>query len=160
MKPAITLSRRDNLPELKARLRELARTEVLVGVPESNTTRKKGDVTNAELLYIHSKGSPLQHIPARPLVEPAITAPTNRDIIADKLRDAGASILDGKPAEARKGMKLTGMAAVSLIKSWFTDPRNNWAPNAPSTIKRKGSDRPLIDLGALRRAITYVLRKK
>ena len=31
---------------------------------------------------------------------------------------------------------------------------------APSTIKRKGSAQPLVDTGALRQSITYIIRPK
>ena len=31
----------------------------------------------------------------------------------------------------------------------------NWVPNAPATIRRKGSDRPLIDTGQLVNAVEY-----
>jgi hypothetical protein len=54
-------------------------------------------------------------------------------------------------------MKRAGMEAVNRVKSFFTDPRNNWPRNAPSTIRRKGSSRRNIDTGALRDAMTYVL---
>ena len=33
----------------------------------------------------------------------------------------------------------------------------NWEPNAKSTIRRKGSSRPLIDTGAMRQAVTWVV---
>ena len=62
-----------------------------------------------------------------------------------------------------------GNVAQSDVKKWFTDPQNGWAPNAKSTIegwaspwgkkfKGKGSDAPLIDTGALRQSVSYVIR--
>ncbi len=35
-----------------------------------------------------------------------------------------------------------------------------WTPNAPSTIARKGSDKPLIDTGQMRQRIVYVVKDK
>ena len=33
-------------------------------------------------------------------------------------------------------------------------------PNAPSTIRKKGSDKPLIDTGRLRQSVNYVIKPK
>ena len=35
-----------------------------------------------------------------------------------------------------------------------------WTPNAPSTIRKKGSSKPLIDTGAMRQAINYEVEVK
>ncbi|MBY6921870.1 hypothetical protein HYH30_19035, partial [Clostridium botulinum] len=43
-------------------------------------------------------------------------------------------------------------------RAWFTNPSNNWAENSAETIKRKDSDKPLIDTGELRKSITYVIK--
>jgi phage gpG-like protein len=45
-----------------------------------------------------------------------------------------------------------GALAVSAAKARFLD--NDWPPNAPSTIRRKGSSRPGIDTGRGRQSIT------
>ena len=112
----------------------------------------------ATQMYIHSHGSPLYAIPPRPIIEPAIEAPDNKKAILAQLTLAGRAALDGKKTEAVRFLNLAGQEAVNRVRAWFTDPRNGWPPNAPSTIKRKGSSRPLIDTGQLRRAITYVIR--
>ena len=114
------------------------------------------NVSNAQLLYIHTNGSPARHIPARPVLEPAIVAPGNREAIAYELSQAVTANLNGQ--SPLRSLKRAGIAGSNAAKSWFTDSRNGWAPNAPSTIKAKGSDKPLIDTGALRQAITYVVR--
>jgi hypothetical protein len=114
-------------------------------------------VNNAELLYIHSNGSPLRHIPARPVIEPAITEPGNKALITKELGKAAEAGLAGNAADVTMRLNRAGMLAQNICRAWFVDPRNGWAPNAPSTIRRKGSDRPLIDTGALRQAITYIV---
>lgn len=48
-----------------------------------------------------------------------------------------------------------GAAAAGKVKQEIVD--GSWAPNAPSTVRAKGSDRPLIDTGALRQSVTYVV---
>jgi hypothetical protein len=118
----------------------------------------QGDVNNAELLFIHSKGSPIRHIPPRPVLEPAIAAEDNLKKITYQLVEADKAALAGNMALARQRVGKAGLAGQNAARGWFTDPRNAWAPNRPATIRHKGSDRPLIDTGALRAAITYVVR--
>ena len=36
----------------------------------------------------------------------------------------------------------------------------DFVPNAPSTIRRKGSSKPLIDTGRMRQAVNYVIKPK
>ena len=48
-----------------------------------------------------------------------------------------------------------GIAGESVIQESFDSRGPGWAPNAPSTVKGKGSDAPLIDEGLLRHAITH-----
>jgi hypothetical protein len=116
------------------------------------------DVTNAELLFIHTKGSMVRNIPARPVIEPAIAASGNREIISREVANASQAAMHGDVTKMMNGLKRAGIAGQNASRKWFTDSRNHWAPNSPRTIKNKGSDRPLIDTGALRAAITYVVK--
>lgn len=110
-------------------------------------------------MYLHSKGSPQWQIPPRPVIEPAITAKGNKEKITSEMEAAGKAALNGNRTAMRYFMERAGITAVNLVKAWFTDPRNGWAPNSPSTIKRKGSSKPLIDTAQMRNAITYILDK-
>lgn len=110
-------------------------------------------------MYVQAHGSPLWHIPPRPIIEPAIEAEGNKDVIAAELSNAAKAVLDEQPAEARQQLERAGMAAQVIVQNWFRDPRNEWSANAPATIEQKGSDRPLIDTGTLRKSITYVVKK-
>lgn len=148
---------------LHARLEMLAKSDVLVGIPQAKNSRRGhgagNRIGNAELLYIHTNGSPIRGIPARPVIEPAIQASGNKEPIQLELKLAAIAIMShGDPAEAFQHLSKAGMIGVNAARQWFFDPRNNWAPNAPSTIRRKGSSQPLIDTGSLRAAITYVVR--
>jgi len=58
--------------------------------------------------------------------------------------------------DTEKPLEDVGLYAQSKVKNYFL--RNGWAPNAPSTIKKKGSDKPLIDSSAMRNSITFVIR--
>lgn len=108
-------------------------------------------------MYLHTHGSPLWQIPPRPIIEPAIEAKGNREAILAELKKAAEATLEGKKPEAIRALQRAGLTAQNRVRAWFTDPRNGWAPNAPSTIKAKGSAQPLIDHGELRRSITYVV---
>ena len=81
------------MAKLRQQLAKIAQTDVYVGVPEDETNRNSGAMTNAGLLYIHTHGSALQHIPARPVLEPAIEAPDNAALITKQLGEAARSTL-------------------------------------------------------------------
>ena len=185
MRTEITLqSKGDGGKNLKDSLAALTRQQVLVGVPAttaqermqdiiemaSRSTGKKKDnllraaahtfTNNAELVYIHTNGSPLRNIPARPIIEPAITDRENSDLIVSELKLAAQAALSGNSDAVTQALNRAGLIAQNVVRDWFTNPKNHWAPNAPSTIARKGSDRPLIEWGELRKSLTYVLEKK
>jgi hypothetical protein len=161
MPPIVSISKSGpGAKGISAALSRLARTDVLVGISQAKDQRKKEPVGNAALLYIHTNGSPAQNIPARPVIEPAIEADGNKQVIASELGDAAAAMLDDKPTVVTDHLRRAGIAGMNAAKSWFTDARNNWPPNTPETIRRKRSDRPLIDTGALKKAITYVVREE
>ena len=41
-----------------------------------------------------------------------------------------------------------------------TIKEGSFVPNAPSTIRKKGSDKPLIDTGRLRQSVNYHIKPK
>jgi hypothetical protein len=146
--------------QLIADLRRIKKSEVLVGIPAEKTQRKKETVNNASLLFVFSNGSPLRHIPPRPVLEPAIEQ--NKDLVTPHLAEAARLITEHRPDAAQRELQRAGTIAANAAKRRFTEP-NDWAPNAPSTIKHKnkkhkGEARPGIDSGQMRRALTYVVR--
>jgi len=164
------------------RIKQLRKVEILVGIPEAKSKRRRGEMNNATLLYIHTKGSPLKNLPARPLIEPALEAPDNSDRIAADLKAVGKAIIEEKFTEAERLMRITGQDAVNMIHNWFDDPRNGWPPDTKETVmaklrktKKKLAERQemindylegkedinttLVDTNQMRRSITYVLRK-
>ena len=73
--------------------------------------------------------------------------PQNKETIARQMRTAAQGAFEADEQALERGLGLAGTAAANAAKAWFTDPKNHWAENAPSTIERKGSDQPLIDTG-------------
>ena len=114
--------------------------------------------SEAHSLYIQSHGSPLWHIPPRPVLEPSIEA--SKEPIAKQLQGATLAALDGNAQEVDNALHKAGMVAENAAKAWFENPQNGWPPNSPSTVKKKGSDSPLIDTGEMRKAITHVVRDR
>lgn len=173
---------------LVERIQKLRKKRIMVGIPEQKTARNNEEINNAQLLYILSHGvrkksmrdemqpnidagmkysaafqlylmthgSPLWHSPPRPVLEPAIEA--HKDAIARLFSAVVKAACKGDESAANRAMIVCGLAAQNYCRDWFTDPRNGWAPNSPRTIKLKGSARPMIDTGTMRKAITYVVR--
>src|SRR5665213_1084473 len=85
----------DNVAKFLEGVETLTNTVVMVGVPGDKTSRKEtGELTNAELAYIHDKGSIDGRIPARPFMEPGIKAV--RGEITKLLTEAGNAALGTK----------------------------------------------------------------
>lgn len=113
----------------------------------------------AHQMYIMTNGSPVYHIPPRPIIEPAIEA--NKEKIMQKMQKALDAFLSNDFTKGEQKLKEAGMFAQNKVRAWFTDTRNGWPPNSPYTIKKKkGKENPLIDTGELRKSITYVVSKK
>jgi hypothetical protein len=154
---AVTYSKKGpGISGLVSQVKRLVNADVLVGIPAEKTLRQGEPINNASLLFIHTHGSPLNNIPARPVLEPSIEK--NKKLITPHLGVAAKEVIQGHPEAAMRELDRAGMIAANGAKRYFTDPTNGWPPNAPSTIERKGSDRPLIDKGEMRRSITWVVR--
>jgi len=174
----------DNSRRLEAALKALTSQEVLVGVPAEKAERQAvpedgefGPITNAQLLFIHEKGSPARNIPARPTIDPGVHKA--KDPIADQLRAAGVAGLEGNTAGVNAALEKAGIIAQNSVRAQFVD--GGLQPLAASTLAKRigtvhgpdgkiikrgktraesGAINPLILSGQLRKAITYVVRKK
>ena len=140
---------------------------VYVGIPQENAGRS-GALTNVELAYLHSQGSPKMHIPARPFIEPGIE--DKKEAIEAEMREAvGAALsgnfgaamahLDGAGQEGENGAKArigTGApnAPITINGGWMRNP----VSGKPFYVKGKKSSKPLIDTGSLRSSITHVIK--
>lgn len=134
-------------------------TEVVVGITEESNASREGGFTNAGLLYMHEQGVPSHNIPARPVLKPAIAQEKVKEEIETMMRDAAvAALVDGDRDTAEKCFEKAGMLGRDACKNYILG--GNLAPNAPSTIARKGSSQPLVDTGSLLGSISYAVRKK
>lgn len=106
--------------------------------------------TNAELGAIHEFGSKSRGIPARSFLRMPLTV-SRKELMAQAGKDAAGTLFAGK---AKLWLTRIGIAAENVVQGAFqTSGFGSWKPNAPSTIARKKSDKPLIDTAQLRRAI-------
>lgn len=128
---------------------------VVAGIPaEKDAVHAPSGLMNSELLYIHCNGSPARNIPPRNVLKAAEAEGASKE--AKKMIKTGMrKAVLGKVDEARGQYDMAGMQMASAIQAQFGKIP---PPNAPSTIARKGSSATLIDTGALRDAITYVVR--
>lgn len=155
----------DNYNALYKMLKDIKENEVYVGIADDTTEREadKDGVTNAELLFIHTNGSPVNHIPPRPVIEPAIKKDSER--LTKMMKQAAQYFFEGKRDQAIQQLQLVGMRGQNVSRKWFVDPENNWPPNSPAVQRakrKKGATnpRPLIDTGELRKSITYFVKTK
>lgn len=93
-------------------------------------------------------------IPARPWMSTA--AAKNEPKYQQIAERQGKRIVDGQTTVAAAASSIGIEARNDLIQS-IQD--GDWAPNAPATVKAKGSSRPLVDTGAMQRAITFRVKQ-
>lgn len=138
------------LQGLQTLSRRFARDQrrVLVGVPEG---KAEADGTSiASIAAIHEFGSPENGIPERSFL---------RGGIVDSLDKITALNIDhirriaGGGFTVAVALQRLGAFAAGAVQQFIT--QGNFTPNAPSTIARKRSSKPLIDTGSLRASITY-----
>lgn len=85
-------------------------------------------------------------IPARPWLEPGVQQATPKILEAIE-----AGLEADQPMD--QILEAVGVIAAGEVKVYMTELRT--PPNAASTIRKKGSDNPLIDQGHMRAAVTH-----
>lgn len=114
---------------------------VLVGIHEDAPQVEGGDITMAQLGAVLHFGN--QNIPPRPWLDVGVQSGS-----ADYL-----SIIENNSDDMDNALNMIGLIAVGKVQQYMTELQD--PPNAPSTVKKKGSSNPLIDTGALRQSVTY-----
>ena len=138
-------------------LKYLATHTVEVGLTSSASGRSQA------LLAIHEHGSPAMHIPARPVVKPALAKPSVRAEMGQAMMNACAAALDGDLSGVTAALEESGRAGVDGIHAYID--AGIPSPNAPVTltggwirnpvsgkpvkVKGKSGTTPLVDTGQL-----------
>lgn len=137
-----------------AELEKLKQNEVFIGYQAGHAkhTDEDGNTADmAEIAMFNELGTSTS--PPRPFLR--MTVDENKDKINQFVETQTKRIAQG--ASAEQCMKQMGAFGVSLVQEKIGN--GTFAPNAESTIKAKGSNKPLIDTGQLRQSVHYVIKK-
>lgn len=132
-------------------LAELKELEVRVGFQRGKAQEEDGtDI--CDVAAFNELGT--DHIPARPFIRQSVD--DNESKINSFLKEEVKDFAQGKSAE--QILKEIGIFQKDLMQDKITS--GSFAPNAESTIKKKGSSKPLVDTGRMRQSVNYVIQKK
>lgn len=132
-------------------LKEMAEMEVRVGFQKGKATEDNGtDV--CDIAAWNELGT--VNMPSRPFLRKSVDE--NESKINNFLQSKKKDLVRGVSAE--KVLKEIGIFQKDLIQEKITE--GDFAPNAESTIKKKGSSKPLIDTGRMRQSVNFVIQKK
>lgn len=131
-----------------ANIRRLDGRTVNAGILRDAGTGKNG-VPIVEYATYNEYGT--SRIPSRPFVR--IASDENRDAWCRTARDGIGRIIDGT-GSADECCENVGQRMRDDIRKVIGD-KSKLAPNAQSTIRRKGHDKPLIDTGLMKSKVNY-----
>ena len=137
--------------KLQKMLKVLAEKEVRVGFQAGKATEEDGtDI--CDIAAWNELGT--VHIPARPFLRQSVD--DNVSKINSFLQSKKKDLVRGVSAE--QVLKEIGIFQKDLIQEKITE--GNFTPNAESTVKKKGSSKPLIDTGRMRQSVNYEIKSK
>lgn len=134
-----------------AQIEELKRNQVFVGFQAGQVADDQG-VDMAQIAMFNELGT--STAPARPFLRDSVDE--NEDVIRDQCGKELKKLTTGATAETV--LKRVGALGVRLVQEKIES--GSFEPNAPSTIKKKGSDKPLIDTGRMRQSVKYVVKRR
>lgn len=134
---------------IRRELARMAKSFVKVGVLSNAGTEDDG-TTLVDVATVNEFGAPEKNIPERPFLRQSYDM--NRTEVSKKKAALTDKILEGKK-DTRRALDELGVWFTGKVKQTFT--KGDFPPNAPATIKRKGSSRPLIHSGRLRASINH-----
>lgn len=160
-------------PKFKEAANWLKPRRVRIGIPDGGGSH--GELSNVELAFILTNGSPVNRNPPRPFLEPALEKPENQEKIARHMKRAAAAAIEGNFGGAEAQLDMAGQAGEDAVKEymesgafapnapitvsggWMKNPRRAKSPEKAFYVKGKGSSKPLIDTGDLHDAITHIV---
>lgn len=134
---------------------------VLVGIPEEDTERRDGDpINNATILAINDFGSPVNNIPARPVMEIGIR--NAQGAIIEQFKAAAVGALSKGLAALPIAYNRAGIIAANSIKKAINSQEGIEAPSEATLAAREAAGfkgtKALIVTGQMRNAITHVVK--
>ena len=135
-----------------AALKELAKRESYAGFQQGQAEEDDG-VDMVDIAAFNEVGT--SNAPSRPFMRKSID--DNQEKIVAFMQAQAKRLIEGK-ATAQEIMQQVAVFQKGLIQETIVE--GEFEPNAPSTIRKKGSDRPLIDTGRMRQSVMTIVDVK
>ena len=146
----------------------LNRTKVDVGLTSSASGRSRF------LMALHEHGAPGAHIPARPVIAPALGTEEAREAVSRELLNAVSAANRGSREETEAALEKAGEAGADAIRAYIdagVPPPNapvtltgGWIRNPvsgkPVKVKGKSGTTPLVDTGQLYNDFDWEIAEK
>ena len=136
-----------------AEIKKLKQNQVFIGYQAGHSTyddEEGNAIDMATIAMFNELGTSTS--PPRPFLR--MTVDENQQKINAMCEQQAKKIAKGGTAE--RSLRELGVFGVSLVQEKIGN--GSFTPNAPSTVKAKGSDKPLIDTGQLRQSVHYVIK--
>ncbi len=153
------VKRSQKILEVIKNVSDLGSARIMAGWIHQGQLHADTKLTMAQLAEVMEYGAitgKKTHIPPRPMLRM-----TARLKSKDWIKQAGElskEVLSGK-LKGASAYETLGMLIADDIKG-VMNTSSLFTPNAPSTVKRKGKNTPLIDTGELRDAVDYKVYKR
>lgn len=138
-------------------LKELAELEVRVGFQRNGSTEEDGteiiDIAMWNEFGTEGKYGG-EHIPSRPFMRNSMDK--HVPAIEHALMAVGKDFLKGAPA--RTTLETIGVFQKDVMQTEIE--QGSFVKNSDPTIRRKGSDKPLIDTGQMKNSVNFWIGKK
>lgn len=143
----------DLTPEGKKYFRELKKmTDMEIQVGFQGDQKYEDGTSIAQVAAINEFGA--SDIPDRPFMRQSFE---NHEGELQAACDA-AQRLVSSGGSAEQALQQIGVVAKGLVQDEIVN--GGFAPNAESTIKKKGSEQPLIDTGTMRQSVNFVVKRR
>lgn len=130
-------------------------TEIRVGaVGAAARASVEGGTNMAGLVATHEFGSPARRIPERPFIRSTATREQRR--IGTLMLTALGRYVNGG-ASLSQELNKVGAWFLGQIRATVTRGAGVPPPNAPATVARKKSDRPLVDTGRMLQSLSWLV---
>lgn len=136
-----------------AELEKLKKMIVRVGYQRGEEVSEEDGADLCDIAAFNELGT--SGIPSRPFMRDSVDK--HAEQINAFLKQQLALLAQGKTT-ADKIFKSIGVFQKGLVQKEIVD--GEFEPNAPSTIRRKKSDKPLIDTGKMRQSVNFVIKNK
>lgn len=134
-----------------AQLEELKKLEVRAGFQAGEETDENGtDI--CDIAAWNELGT--ENMPARPFLRKSVDENVSK--ISAFCQAQAKSVAKG--GDARACLTAIGTYAKGIVQEKISS--GSYEPNAPSTIEKKKSDKPLIDTGRMRQSVNFVIKPK